>query len=190
MNVIVSPIAEVQGELFAKATTDHVPAKAHAEPGRLEFSDALYEAIYTSCLNKGIPAALAIEITKVSGKFPDLYYDDFIRISNIAEREHYRNCMAGRFSAPDGDLPHHGRLLLHKLREKLKLHQKQIQAHVSCAYPTLEEVIYESGLGAASQTECERCLFFPASGSWSVERDTTPRPRAQPNSACTNPFLQ
>ena len=139
MNVIVTPIAEVHGELFAKA--DDVPAKAPAAGlGKLEFSDTLYESIYTTCLDKGIPATLAIAITKVSGKFPDLYYDDFLRISNIAEREHYRNCMAGRFGAPDGDLPHHGRLLLHKLRERLKLHQKQLQAHPSCAYPTWEEL--------------------------------------------------
>ena len=66
-------------------------------------------------------------------------------MSNIAEAEHHRNIQTGRFNACHGELPHHGYLLAHKLRESIKLvqirRQKLEQAQAEARRLLDEEIL-------------------------------------------------
>jgi hypothetical protein len=109
------PVTDAQAALFSKKPEAPVLPKAlPAEPARPSFPHPDYEAVYDHCLASGIPHDLALEIVPLTA---NLFVDEFLKMSARASKEHIRNCRKGRFHVKDGELPHHGRLLLHKLKQ-------------------------------------------------------------------------
>ena len=119
LSVRVLPVTEYHLNLFVEATPKNTLEKdAAATPAeRPQFTYPLYNNIYAYCVGKGMPHALAIQIINLCGRLRNFLFEDFLKISSTAEGEHLRNLASGKFNSPSNGAPHHGRLLLYKLKD-------------------------------------------------------------------------
>ena len=141
------PVTDVQAALFLKKT--EIPVTNDTEsnaPGQLEFTHPDYETAYRRCIDGGIPHALALEIV---GLTKGLFIDEFLTLDARTVTEHLRNCRTGRYATKDGEVPHHGWLLLHKLKQ---IHRtRRLPATRSVSLKTIEDIEREESPQAKAE---------------------------------------
>ena len=141
LRVKLLPITEKHADLFHKSTDSDVTEKADKpDPQvRLTFSLPLFEQIHAHCVAAGIPLELATEITELCGRFPNIDFEYFRKLSRAAEQDHRKNCLSGKYNAKAGNTSHHGHLLRYKLKEILKRLEQSCRQQAAL-YPSFDEL--------------------------------------------------
>ena len=141
LRVKLLPITAKHADLFHKSADNDVTEKADKPdpPERLTFSLPLFEQIHAHCVAAGIPLKLAAEITELCGRFPNIDFEYFRKLSRAAEQDHRKNCLSGTYNAKAGKTSHHGHLLRYKLKEILKRLEQSCRQQAAL-YPSLDEL--------------------------------------------------
>lgn len=136
-HVDLLPLTDKHRQLFDVAEDEDAPNDSTVNPQKPTFRHVEDVNVFNFCRSKDIPLDTALRITRLVAK-AELWLDQFVHLSGQAEQEHFRNVMRGRFNSSDGEIPHHGTLLVYKLNEIIKLRSQP--APKNCAEATWEEM--------------------------------------------------
>jgi hypothetical protein len=154
LSVRVLPVTEKHLDLFVEAarTKRTLPENGSATPAeRFQFTYPFYNSIYSYCVGKGMPHAVAIQIIDLCGELRNLLFEDFLEIANTAEGEHLRNLASGRFNLPNNGTPHHGRLLLYKLKTIATAVENRRRSAPLVAPSTIEDLDQQKAANATPE---------------------------------------
>ncbi len=132
--VKVNAITEKHLDLFSEAPQARQGSNPTAPPQRPEFTRPIYENVYSFSVGKGIPHEIALEITQLYGRFPDIEFEEFVRMADIAAREHHYSRKTGR-----SNVSHCGFLLRYKLKDVLDLMESR-RSVSSVGHTTVDDI--------------------------------------------------